>query len=598
MKQGNISGWKGIESCTNLLMFAELINEMLFDYSIPSNRIATLNSHFLCKDAVQTILTIERNGVPQGTLTPIVEELYDALKKDVVFQLSGENPLRFFLKSKGDRYRISTDPSELNFEESKKAVTTINSKYFTNNWYLNELQRIIENLICKNRKDDWLSLFRVTKSYLTELVNQGFNPRYIFETAEEFFFSENSQIASPNVISDFLGRLKCKSKEYSVVFVVNQHFTRFTRMYEALKLEATLEEKVHSEIEKSFLKKRKDQLFLEIKRTALDPYSAAIKARSLLSDNIAFYRICDHSFSYSIDKAPCGVYCSDGSFYRVTDFMSPLLRTRMPSEVKIKSVINRVEKAMDEVSTPQRMQEFLGFINASNFHSLSLDSHSNKNQLLDLWAIIETLLNVSNEHTSDRIHLICQRLIPILRKTYFYSLFYQLSNDIKNYDEDEYRAIIGEETDEDRIIEKVCFFTLLNDKAEERNAFLKKCEGYPLLVERINYYNENLNSPYKIYGFVEKHCTRVKWQIMRIYRNRNMIIHNGQSMPYLPLLIENLHSYVDDLLSSTLQAYSEGKTFETMCQELYSDECDWIEKFGSRSKAENTEETIKQALYG
>lgn len=596
MKRGNITAWKDLESCNNLLLFAELINEMLFDYSIPSNRISTLNSHYLCNDALQTIRTIENNGVPQGTLTPIIEELYDALSKDVVFQLSGENPLRFFLKSKGDRFRISTLPSELNLEESKKVVKTLNARFFSGNWYLNELQKIITELVRNNKKSDWLLLFRATKSYLTELINKGYNTRYVYETAEAFFFSENSTIDSPDVINSFFEKLKCESKTFNVVFVVKQRFTKFTRMYEALQLKETIEEKTHTDSEKAFLKKQKDQLFLEIKRTAFDPYSAAIKARSLINDNIAFYRICDHNFSYSIDKAPCGVYSEDNRFYRVTDFMSPLLKTKMPAEAKIKSVIERVEKAMDEVSTPQKMQEFLGFINASNFHSLSLDSHSNKNQLLDLWAIIETLLNVSNEHTADRIHLICQRLIPILRKTYFPSIFYQLSNDIKNYDEEEYKAIIGNETDEGRIIEEVSFFTLLDEKAEERNAFLEKCADYPLLVERINYYNEMLNTPYKIYGFVEKHCTRVKWQLMRIYRNRNMIIHNGQSMPYLSLLIENLHSYVDDLLSCTLQAYSEGKTFETMCQELYCDECEWIETFGSRRATENTKEIIKQAL--
>lgn len=596
MKRGNITAWKDLESCNNLLLFAELINEMLFDYSIPSNRISTLNSHYLCNDALQTIRTIENNGVPQGTLTPIIEELYDALSKDVVFQLTGENPLRFFLKSKGERFRISTLPSELNFEESKKVVKTLNARFFGSNWYLEELQKIIAELVRNNKKSDWLLLFRATKSYLTELINKGYNTRYVYETAEAFFFSENSLIDSPDVINSFFEKLKCESKTFNVVFVVRQRFTKFTRMYEALQLKEAIEEKTHTDSEKAFLKKQKDQLFLEIKRSAFDPYSAAIKARTLVNDNIAFYRICDHNFSYSIDKAPCGVYSSDNCFYRVTDFMSPLLKTKMPSETKIKGVIERVEKAMDEVSTPKKMQEFLGFINASNFHSLSLDSHSNKNQLLDLWAIIETLLNVSNEHTSDRIHLICQRLIPILRKTYFHSIFYQLSNDIKNYNEEEYKAIIGGETNEDRIIEEVCFFTLLDEKAEERNAFLERCVNYPLLVERINYYNEMLNTPYKIYGFVEKHCTRVKWQLMRIYRNRNMIIHNGQSMPYLSLLIENLHSYVDDLLSCTLQAYSEGKSFESMCQELYSDECEWIETFGSRRVTKNTKEIIKQAL--
>lgn len=47
MKQGDLSNWTDIDACKNLLLFAELVDELLFDYSIPSNRISTLNSHFL-----------------------------------------------------------------------------------------------------------------------------------------------------------------------------------------------------------------------------------------------------------------------------------------------------------------------------------------------------------------------------------------------------------------------------------------------------------------------------------------------------------------------------------------------------------------------
>ncbi len=38
MKQGNLDKWTNLEECTNLLLFSELVNELLFDYSIPSHR--------------------------------------------------------------------------------------------------------------------------------------------------------------------------------------------------------------------------------------------------------------------------------------------------------------------------------------------------------------------------------------------------------------------------------------------------------------------------------------------------------------------------------------------------------------------------------
>ena len=79
MKQGDLSQWNNIEACKNLLFFAQLVNELLFDYSIPSNRISTLNSHFLCLDAINVINGIEKSGVNEGSLKPIILQVLSSI---------------------------------------------------------------------------------------------------------------------------------------------------------------------------------------------------------------------------------------------------------------------------------------------------------------------------------------------------------------------------------------------------------------------------------------------------------------------------------------------------------------------------------------
>ena len=129
MKCGNLSKWSNISGCKNLLFFSQLVNELLFDYSIPSNRISTLNSHFLCYDAISAITGIDNHGVPEGTLKPILEELYLSLQKDPAYKDSADSPLKYFSKYQNDKYRISTNVSELNFEEGKNAVLAISSRF-------------------------------------------------------------------------------------------------------------------------------------------------------------------------------------------------------------------------------------------------------------------------------------------------------------------------------------------------------------------------------------------------------------------------------------------------------------------------------------
>lgn len=283
---------------------------------------------------------------------------------------------------------------------------------------------------------------------------------------------------------------------------------------------------------------------------------------------------------------------SDSDFFRVEQEKSAVSHVKMPSREQIVKNMETLETA---INNQRSVRERVALINAARFHSHSLDSISKENQLLDLWAIFESILDISNKHTSDRIVQVCMYLVPILKRRYIYSLFSQFSIDFKNYNDEKYREIIGESTDEAEIIQKLCEFVVLNEHKTDRDSFLTECGDFPLFRERIEYYNKVFSTPYDVYQFVEKHAERVKWQIMRIYRNRNLIIHNGDSMPYLALLVENLHSYVDDFRSYVIQGLSAGHDINSLCQELFAKECDWVADFSNR-KAVMTDDVVIKML--
>ena len=129
MKRGKLEQWSNITDCTNLLFFSQLVNELLFDYSIPSNRISTLNSHFLCLDAMSAINGIEYNGVPEGTLKPIMEELYSELKKDPVFQ-EENHPISYFVKYQNEKYIPCSKVSDIGYYDLKNIATALDQLFF------------------------------------------------------------------------------------------------------------------------------------------------------------------------------------------------------------------------------------------------------------------------------------------------------------------------------------------------------------------------------------------------------------------------------------------------------------------------------------
>ena len=577
----------------NLLFFAQLVNELLFDYSNPSNRISTLNSHYLCKDALHTIRGIEVKGLHEGNLKPIMEELYSEIKKDPAFS-DALDPCQYFIKFNEGKYHIVNRISDLNYNDQKCIAHSLSKVFFKKNEYYSILIKKIRDIIIDNNPEKQQELFRLTKSTLTELVNIGYSTKYIYYTMNSVFWNERNHIQSPEIIDSFFHAFDFCEKEYTVLIKVKKKKIEQVLPYFGQYIVDDAEEIYCTTRDgKVFKRKYDDECFIQMKIKRLDPFVAIDKVRYIFDSFTAAYRLQNHFYRYKISMEPCGVYDEHGMFYKSENDIKAVEHKKTPSDKYIqKSMLVFAEMVIEK----QNRSALDTIMNAIRFHAHSLDSNNEENQLLDLWAVFETVLDISNKHISDRIQQICMILVPLLKKNYIYSLFDQLADDIKNYNKDIYKKIVSEKNDRRIIVQQICEFTLLKDKEEDRKEVLAQMQDYPLLKERIEYYYDKLSTPNKVNSFVEKHAERVRWQVMRIYRNRNMIIHNGTSMSYLGLLIENLHSYVDDFLTYTINSLAEGNSIQSMSQGIYVSECQWIDKFCKRKEA-NEPITSEQISY-
>lgn len=592
MKRGDISKWTDVVNCENLLFFSQLVNELLFDYSIPSNRISTLNSHYLALDALSAIQGIEKKGVPEGTLKPIIEELYCELDKDAVF--GDKDPLNYFIKNRGgNNYQIAK-PQDLDYCERKKCVQAINSVFFNKNRYFELLKGEIKQVITTNKREEQQTLFRLTKSLLTELMNSGYSLKYIYLIMERLFWKPERTIDSNEMIDNFFHAFEFKEKEYTIVFKVKWlKMNPFITHIEGWDFLEELPEDNKRKIDKEFVVKKSDERYLVLEGKALDPYGAAERVISLIESNTSVFRLYNHSYRYDIRTADYRVI-DDDKVYKKGKSIKAVEHIRMPKEEQIVEETNLAASSINSLIEQGHFADYRSIINAVKYHAHSLDSRAEENQLLDLWAIFESVLDISNKHTADRINQICEYLVPILKHKYLYSLFNQLSEDIRSFDDEWHCEWLKTNSDKSEI-QSIAEFVLLDENKNERQDFYKRCIGFPLLVERIEYYNQVLSSKRGVHIYVDKHAKRVQWQIMRIYRNRNLIIHNADKMPYLMLLIENLHSYVDEFIDFVIHESSKGKDIVGMCQELYVKECRWNAAFMKGGK-ELTGDDIKMML--
>lgn len=196
-------------------------------------------------------------------------------------------------------------------------------------------------------------------------------------------------------------------------------------------------------------------------------------------------------------------------------------------------------------------------INAINLHTSAMEDQNVSNQLLNLWTIIEVLIEVDKKNSYVKITQISNALTTVLNASYIKSLIEQLLFDLKHCC-CEFNDYLSEEVKGKNEIEKMIALLVLPEYAQNKQELEAAIYNYPLLRYRIEHYAEQFSDRSKVKNVLEKHRKRLEWQIMRIYRNRNMIVHDGSHFPYIDLIVQNLHFYVDNLIDTIIFYIGKG----------------------------------------
>ena len=109
---------------------------------------------------------------------------------------------------------------------------------------------------------------------------------------------------------------------------------------------------------------------------------------------------------------------------------------------------------------------------------------------------------------------------------------------------------------------------MTNENEPNRKVLYGKLEDFPLLKWRLFYINKIFSSNTNIKHLLTNHKQKVEWQIRRIYRVRNLIVHSGKRPSYTNILVENLHNYFDNFLNCTIDLAINEKKVKTITQSI------------------------------
>ena len=207
---------------------------------------------------------------------------------------------------------------------------------------------------------------------------------------------------------------------------------------------------------------------------------------------------------------------------------------------------------------------FKRFNRSAELHALALSSSSVENQMINLWIALESLIPPTDGDVAQIEH-ICSSTMPFLNLFYAEKLVINLVKDLLGWNR-AYITRLFRDVDGEGLVDKLVRVISLPEHKNKRIQLSEKMEDFHLLRERLSRIEFMLSSPESLVKTLDAHQSRVQWQLRRIYRARNAIVHDGSTPSYTEILIENLHDYLDSILNTLMNLASHQGTINSVSQ--------------------------------
>jgi hypothetical protein len=197
---------------------------------------------------------------------------------------------------------------------------------------------------------------------------------------------------------------------------------------------------------------------------------------------------------------------------------------------------------------------------ALEYHRLALLSTSEEARLTNLWIATEAICQGDGHSIIERVWTKvapCVALNTIRRVLTSLSILlrfvWQYEKTRSSELDSEFKTILPDSSDE-RIEPEDLIRLLLKPRGHRDLVLLcRLCKSHPLLRFRLSRIHEELlQSPNDVAKRLDDSRKNIEWQIKRIYRVRNAVVHSGTTQFRLSQLTQNLYCYLVNTIESVL----------------------------------------------
>ena len=439
----------------------------------------------------------------------------------------------------------------------RKSRLEVLSRYLEKDLYYEAIRDFLREAVASKSKKD---INHAAKLLVSSLINRGVSKAYLYQKTKDFFFLSPKDLTQPiesiEQLEEFLELIDPVVHEFEVYFIVSDEVKLVKDSISAFRIELLdyfPEELLDFANSKNFSPGANEVLVKIDGIRKYECFSAKEDAESRIDLLRDLYTLYFHRSELSWRDASLISQCCTEDLVIIGKPKSPMQKsfdaTASYASKRLNWLIRNLNLHRDDG------QSFEKFNRIADLHGISVTNDVPENQLLNLWISIETLVPPKKGSSSNINHIVTS-LDPFIRLTYISRLVDRTYKDLTLWDSYITRRLLKKVIAAKGQKGPIKLLTLLLVQTQEHRDLLielfKELKDFHLLRFRIFSLAENLATPEKIKDLIERHSKRVHWQVRRLYRTRNMLVHSGRKPEYQGALIENGHDYLDLVLDSII----------------------------------------------
>jgi hypothetical protein len=381
----------------------------------------------------------------------------------------------------------------------------------------------------------------------------GVSKKFLFNKTYEYFFAlEGPSIDAPDRVRSFLQELSPLRHHFIVYLVVPDLFRTLNTAAKSfdVKVLDTLPPQAAALAATNGFAARTDECFVEVGNiTGYDVYSAQEEAAATLDKVSDLFTLFYHKGKVaSKGRAIVEQCCLDGPVL-VEVSAGPMQKA---FDMQVGRASRELNQLLENFAASDASRD--KFFRVADLHGICVSSDVVDNQLVNLWTALETLVPTHTGGSSSIVKM-TEAMLPFLLLAYVRRLVMRLSHDLVVWRPWKVKSILNKlpERRGTTMLERT--LCLLCDPAAQpvRDQLYAELGSFPLLRNRVYQLAETLKDPKSVEALLDTHERKVRWQIRRIYRTRNLIVHSGRKPSYVHTLIENGHDYLDQILFDVMK---------------------------------------------